>query len=204
MEVSSNPAAYPPSRAKFATAATQIEAAAKIAICCIFLSWFFLDTLVVNLGSFQHGVRFLDASALIADPSRLFFGVNGWAHRVGFGLLCVICLGAPVLPHWRRQKALWLAYLAPLTLMAVCGALLMWRSSGEFIAVPNDAGRISGNLLQFANGLVHHGSALIARHVSIGVGGYLAIAAGVLLALRGIRRFRGDGIFEAPRVAPPA
>jgi hypothetical protein len=171
----------------------QIGTAGKVAIACIFLSWFLLDTLVVTLGALQHGVRFFDMSAVIADPSRMFFGFHGWAHRVGFAVVCVACLAAPVLPHWRREKILWLSYLAPITLMAICGALLSWRTSGEFIAAPNDVGRIGGNLVQFANDLVHHGSTLITRHVSIGVGGYLAFAASLVLALHGIHRLRGGG-----------
>jgi hypothetical protein len=194
MDMSSNPAASPPSNVKLVSAAMQIGTAGKIAIACIFLGWFVLDTLVVTLGALQHGIRFFDMSAVIADPSRMFFGFHGWAHRVGFGMLCVACLAAPLLPHWRREKILWLSYLAPLTLMAICGALLFWRTSGEFMAAPNDVSRIGGNLVQFANDLVHHGGALVTRHVSIAVGGYLAFAASFVLALHGIHRLRGGRI----------
>src|ERR1700754_545668 len=98
------------------------DAASKIAILCIFASWFFLDTLVATLGSLQHGVRFFDMSAVIADPSRMFFGFSGWQHRAGFGLLCLACLAAPILPHLRSARALWLTYLAPLVLMGICAA----------------------------------------------------------------------------------
>lgn len=171
---------------------SRIEAASKIAIGCIFLSWFFLDTLVVTLGSLQHGVRFFDMSAVIADPSRIFFGFSGWAHRAGFGLLCVACLGAPILPHLRRGKALWLAYSAPLALMAICAALLFWRTAGQFVAAPIDKSRIAGSVAQFANDLVHHSSTQIMRHVSIGIGGYLAVVACLVLALRGVRQFRSE------------
>jgi hypothetical protein len=191
MDVSNNLAEPPSWSAKVAAAAAQIEAPGKIAIAAIFLCWFLLDTLVVTLGSLQHGVRFYDMSALIADPSRMFFGFQGWAHRAAFGLLCIVCLAAPILPHFRQGRMLWLVYLAPLALMGVCGALLVWRTSGQFIAAPSDASGIGGNLVQFANGLVHHGSTLISRHISIGVAGYLAFVASLVLALRGIRQYRG-------------
>jgi hypothetical protein len=88
------------------------------------------------------------------------------------------------------MRALWLGYLAPLALMLICGALLFSRTSGEFIAAPSNVSRIGGNLIQFANDLVHHGGDLVARHVSIGVGGYLALAASLVLALQGVRGFR--------------
>jgi hypothetical protein len=179
-----------PLTARLASAATQVELPAKIAIVCIFLSWFFLDTLVVTLGSLQHGIRFFDVPDLIADPSRMFFGFSGWAHRAGFGLLCLASLCAPVLPYLRREKIWWLAYLVPVALMAVCGILLLWRTSGQFIAAPNDAGQIASTVSRFANDLVHHGSAIITRHVSIGVGGYLGLVASFVLALRGVRHYR--------------
>jgi hypothetical protein len=191
MDVTRNVEAAPWST-RLVSAATQIELAAKIAMACVFLSWFFLDTLVANLGSLQHGIRFFDVSAVIADPSRIFFGFSGWAQRIGFGLLCLACLLAPVLPHLRRERSWWLAYLAPAVLMAVCGVLLLWRTSGQFIAAPNDAGHIAGTVTQFANELMHHGSALITRHVSIGVGGYLGFVSSFVLALRGVRHYRRE------------
>jgi hypothetical protein len=184
--------ASPPTlTARLLKAAAQIELASKIAIVCVFFGWFLVDTLVVTLGSLQHGVRFFDISAVIADPSRMFFGLQGSAHRVFFIPLCLVCITAPLLPHFsRNSRVLWLTYIAPLTLMLICGALLFVRTSGEFIAAPSNAGRVAGNLVQFANDLVHHGSDLVARHVSIGIGGYLALAASIVLALRGVRRFR--------------
>jgi hypothetical protein len=188
MEASSNLAA--PFGTRLATAASQIEAAAKIAIVCILFSWFFLDTLVVTLGSLQHGVRFFDMSAIIADPSRMFFGFNGWAHRAVFGALCLACVAAPILPHLRPGRAPWLAYLAPLALMAICGALLFWRTSGQFVAAPSDADQLAGTVVQFANDLVHHSSARMTRHVSIGIGGYLGLVSSLVLVLRGVRQFR--------------
>jgi hypothetical protein len=120
----------------------------------------------------------------------MFFGLQGSLHRMFFIPLCVICLCAPLLPHVRRTKALWLSYAAPLALMVTCGVLLFSRTSRDFIAAPSNAGRVGGNLIQFANDLVHRGGDLVARHVSIGVGGYLALAASIVLALQGVRRLR--------------
>jgi hypothetical protein len=181
-----------PSDSSLASAATQIEIAARVAMVCIFVSWFFLDTLVGTLGSLRHGIRFFDVSAVIADPSRMFFGFSGWAHRAGFGLLCLVCLFAPLLPHLRRERLWWLAYLAPVALMAICGVLLLWRTSGQFIAAPNDAGHIAGTVSQFADDLVNHGRTLMTRHVSIGVGGYLGFVSSLVLALRGVRHIRQE------------
>jgi hypothetical protein len=176
--------------ANLSRAAAQLETASKFALLCIFFGWFFADTLVVTLGSLQHGVRFFDMSAVITDPTRLFFGIQGQFHRIMFGAVCVLCLFTPLLPHMRGGRAKWLAYLAPLILMVICGALLYSRTSSEFFAAAGDAGSPGSNLIRFANNLVRHGSGLVARHVSVGVGGYLALIASLVLALRGARHFR--------------
>jgi hypothetical protein len=176
--------------ARLLKAAGQIELASKVAIVCVFFGWFLVDTLVVSLGSLQHGVRFYDMSAVIADPSRMFFGPQGSLHRTIFIPLCIVCVLAPLLPHFRSVRVLWLGYIAPLALMVICAVLLFARTSGEFIAAPSNAGRVGGNVIQFANDLVHHGGDLVAKHVSIGIGGYVALVASIVLALRGVRRFR--------------
>src|ERR1700689_1498992 len=144
--------ASPPTlTARLLKAAAQIELASKIALVCVFFGWFLVDTLVVTLGSLQHGVRFFDMSAVIADPSRMIFGTPRPVPRTFFIPLCIVCLFAPLLPHFRRIAALRLCYAAPLVLMVICGVLLFWRTSGAFIVAASNAGRVGGNLVQFAN-----------------------------------------------------
>jgi hypothetical protein len=168
----------------------KIDGASLSAMVAVLIGWFFTDTLVVSLGSLHHGVRFFDISAAIADPSRIFLGVDASLPRILFGLICVACLLAPLLPHWRWTRAAWAAYQAPLLLMILCGALLYSKTSGEFLSAPADAGSLSGGLFRFANDLVHRGSGLVAKHITIGVGAYLAIAGSLVLAAQGIRQMR--------------
>jgi hypothetical protein len=184
---------HPPlGRAMRAIAA--LEGSSKLAIVCVLFGWFFMNTLVVTLGSLQHGVRFFDMSAVIADPSRLFFDVDTPFHRICFCLICLLCLLAPLAPHLANKRPAWIGYLAPLALILVCGALLYSRSSGDFITAPADTKSVSGNFIRFANDLVHHGSDLVARHISVGAGGYLALIGSLVLAVQGVR-----GLRHAPR-----
>jgi hypothetical protein len=154
------------------------------------LGWFFMNTLVASLGSLQHGVRFFDMSAIIGDPTRLFFGVDAPFHRTFFGLLCLACLLAPLAPHLQKKKSLWLCYALPLALMLVCGVLLYVRTSGDFFADPGEPNSMTGSLMHFANDLVRRGSDMVSRHISVGLGAYIALLGSSVLASQGIRRFR--------------
>jgi hypothetical protein len=168
----------------------RLELSTQLAMVCVLFGWFFMNTLVVNLGSLEHGVRFFDMSAVIADPTRLFFGVDASAQRLLFGLACVLCLLAPVTSQLSKSRLAWLAWLAPLGLIVLCGLLLYTRTSGEFFAAPGDAGSMSGHLINFANQLARRSSDLVSRHIAIGAGGYLAGIGAVVLAVQGVRRFR--------------
>jgi hypothetical protein len=179
-----------------------LDASSKLALVIVAMGWFFMNTLVASLGSFQHGVGFFDISAIIGDPTRLFFGVNAPFHRIFFGLICLACLLAPLAPHLevapsplepiplKNRKWLWLCYTVPLALMVVCGVLLYVRTSGDFFADPGDPNSMTGSLVHFANGLVRRGSDMVSRHISVGAGAYLALLGSSVLASQGVRRFR--------------
>ena len=175
----------------------ELDASSKLALIIVAMGWFFMNTLVASLGSFLHGVRFFDMSAIIGDPTRLFFGVNAPFHRIFFGLICLACLVAPLAPHLvaaptplEKRKSLWLCYAVPLVLMVVCGVLLYIRTSGDFFADPGDPNSMSGSLMHFANGLMRRGSDMVSRHISVGAGAYLALLGSSVLASQGVRRFR--------------
>jgi hypothetical protein len=187
-----------PLLSRYVRAFSELDASSKLALVIVAMGWFFMNTLVASLGSFQHGVRFFDMSAIIADPTRLFFGVNAPFHRIVFGLICVASLVAPLAPHLEvaptpleRRKSLWLCYAVPLALLVVCGVLLYVRTSGDFFADPGDPNSMTGSLMHFANGLVRRGSDMVSRHISVGAGAYLALLGSSVLASQGVRRFRG-------------
>jgi hypothetical protein len=168
----------------------KLDSTSIVALCCIFSSWFFIDTFVVTLGSLQHGVRFYDVPAVIADPTRMFLGTATTFRTFLFGGLCIICLLLPITVYRRGERWAWFTLSAPLILMLVCGLLLYSRTSGEFFATPTNAAGVSGNLIHFANGLLHRGSGAVARHVNIGLGGYAAFVASLVLAISGVRGFK--------------
>jgi hypothetical protein len=179
-----------PLPARAARALGELEASTKLAVICLIFGWFFMNTLVVSLGSLEHGVRFFDMGAVIANPMRLFFGVDASLQRWSFGLICLVCVASPLAPALWPSRSAWLAYLAPLALMLVCGVILYWRTSGEYFVTPSHADAATSGVLRFANDLVRRGSGLVSRHIAVGAGGYLALIGCGVLAVQGIRRFR--------------
>jgi len=175
--------------ARFISAAAELDGITKFAIICVFFAWFFIDTLVVSVGSIKHGVRFFDAGAVIADPTRMFFSIDTTFGVLLFGLLCCLCLIAPLAPHLWRNRVAWVGYLVPLALIVVCGLLLYSKTSGEILAAPSDAGGLRSSVMSLANKILQRGSDLVSRHVAVGAGGYVALLASLVLGLQGIRRF---------------
>jgi hypothetical protein len=173
---------------RVSAAAAEMELSVKFAIICIFFAWFFLDTLVVSVGSIKHGVRFFDAGAVIADPTRMFFSIDLTFGVILFAVICMACLLAPLAPHLWRKRAAWIGYLAPLALIVVCGLLLYSKTSGEILATPSDAGGIRSSVMSLANKILQRGSDLVSRHVAVGAGGYVAMLGSLVLAYCGIQR----------------
>jgi hypothetical protein len=171
----------------------RLEPLTWLALICIVAGWFFLNTLVVTAGPWHRAVHFYELAAIIANPMRLFLGINRaqLPAIIAFSLLCLAVLCTPLAPYLARVREAWLAYVTPLALMLICGAWLYARTSGDFFNTAADTGTLTSDVVRFANDLFHRASQPVARRVSIGAGSYVAIIGCLLLAWHGIRRYRG-------------
>jgi hypothetical protein len=177
-----------------AAAAPKVDAAAWLSVVCILMGWLFFDTLAVNIGPVRHGIRFYDMAAVIVEPAQMFTGIRQTYAllAIPFGVPCFAALStAVVAPFLWNVRAAWLAYLTPLALILLCGAMLYVRTSGEYLSTSNDTQTIANDLVHLANDLIHRGSEVLAKHVSISGGAYLALIGSAFLGWRGISRFRG-------------
>jgi len=144
----------------------------------------------VSLGSLRHGVRFFDI--LRPSPTRrvFFFGVEGSMQRILFGMVCVACLLSPLLPQWRPSRGAWLASLAPLALMVICGALLYSKTSAEFFSTPADANSLAAVSPAWPMTWCIEAAAWSPSTCRSARGGYLGFAGSLLAAVQGLRQFR--------------
>lgn len=183
-------------------AAGQLDSLSQIAVACLVLGWFFTDTLVASWGSLQHGVRFFQMSAVLHDPSMMFFRIPPSATVLLFAMLCLACIAAPLLPRLTGRPRLALANFAPLLLLLTCAWLLYQRTAADFLPAPHTPDGVTAKVVGFANRLLNKGSTLVSHHISVGLGGYLAVLACVTLAVQGVRQLRG-GARGAPSGAAP-
>lgn len=167
---------------------TKIDGATGIAVAGLFLGWFALNTLVASFGPIQHVAHFYDLPVILRDPKRLLTGVEdvGILSKLVFASVCVAVGLAPMLARPRNVRASQLLSAAPFLLILVCGIVLYVRSSTAHIEAPETMGRIGGLIARWANGAMTWSGDVVARHITIGPGGYLSFVASAYLAVRGV------------------
>lgn len=162
------------------------------AAACILIGWFGMSTLVTELAGLHLRFHFYDLWSVVANPTRLLTGLGEGDSVRGFlfGVLCLAVGLAVLAPYRLPQRGAWLLYLAPLALMLVCGALLYERTATELFADSGRYGAIESQLVTFANKVADSMSRSLAQHVTLGLGAYVSFAASLVLAARGVARFR--------------
>jgi hypothetical protein len=181
--------ALPPTRLPILRAARRLDPLTWLAIICLLLGWFYVKCLIVWVSGIEHGVRFYDLPAIILKPSQLFFGVrHGYLLlALPFGALCLACIYVLVLPYQGWPREAWLLHLAPLLVLVGCYAVLWHRTGHELIQT--DPNTVAGDITRFANHIWSRGTGLVARHVSVAGGAYVALAGSVFLAARGLIQY---------------
>jgi len=197
------PAAPPATPNRWLEAASRLNGITWLALICLVAGWFYLDTLVVTAGPWRRAVHFYELAAIIANPMQLFLGINHayLPEVISLTLVCLAVVCTPLAPYLSRAREAWLAYLAPLALMLICGGWLYARTSGDFFTTAADTGTLTSDVVRFANDLFHRGTQPIARRVSLGAGSYVAIIGCLFLAYYGIRCYRERGTASG-RIAP--
>lgn len=167
---------------------TKIDGITWVAVACLALGWFWLNTLVATFGPIQHTVHFYDLPLVMRDPRWLLTGVTDAYPliRMMFGLVCLVVITVPLLPRLGFPHVPYLLSSAPLLLMLLCGIVLYVKSSTAQIEATGALGPIGGYVAKWVNGTTRWTGDVVARHIAIGAGGYLSFAASGVLAVRGV------------------
>jgi len=163
-----------------------------LAVACLVCSWFFMNSLITDLGVMQLTFRFYNVLTLMHAPGRIAIGPYGDRATLDawlFGTVCVLAALAALAPVISRRKIAWLGCVAPFALMALCGAILYHTLSQDLIADNGTLGETGSRFIQFANQLANRVGGVVTRQIHVGAGGYLALAASAVLAVKGLRGY---------------
>jgi len=162
-----------------------------VAIAALLLGWFYFSyfSMAVGVGG-RLGVTFYGALKFL-NIRGIQDLVSGGSAGI-YGLLCLLCCGAVLLPWlWRDRRANY-AMLAPLVFMLLASFLIHHKFSGQMSDLQSSASqfgpagdpRMRQFAAQFANSMVVQ----LRNSISLGFGAYLSLAACLYLAWRGTRR----------------
>ena len=182
----------------------QVDRQTWIALVCLAVGWFFLATLVTTVGPVEQKYHFFDMLTVMLNPAWLLYGM-GSSHpleSVAFGLLDLVVLILPIVPFVVRKRSAWLLSMAPLALMLLSGYALYKRTSGPYFAATERGGRWAHALVNFSNAVAEGVGDAAARHISVGLGSYLALLAALFLAVKGLRTFRAAAPALTPLLPP--
>jgi len=163
-----------------------------ICVACLLLGWFGLAAVVTDLGDFSVRLEFYQLWSVLEHPARLFTGLQSGdgAQSFAFGVICVAAVLAVFLPYRLPHPAAWLGQLAPLALMLTCGVVLYRESRAELLADAGQYGAAGSQILHWANSLADRLSGMATRRTTAGLGAYLSGLASLVLAARGLSRYR--------------
>jgi hypothetical protein len=179
----------------------QVDRQTWIAVLALIVGWFFSATLVTSLGSIKQKYHFFDMLTVMLNPPWLIYGM-GSSHvgdSILFGVLCTLVLVGPIVPFAVKKRSAWLLCVAPLILMLAVGFELYAKTSGPYFEATQRAGSFAHALVRWGNAIAQGTGNLVARHISVGFGAYLSLAASLYLAAKGLRTFRAG----APRSSRP-
>jgi len=178
-----------PSRVR---APAQVDAVAVAATVFVLIGWFAMSSFVTEFGGLRQSFHFYQVWALVQNPAHLLTGLVD-ADRLRVVIFALVCIAAPMsvlVPYRFPQKAAWLAYVAPLVLMAVCGTLLYTKASADYVPDDGRYGALGSQLIHWANSAANSMGRAVARHISVGLGAYVSFIASAFLAVRGVLKFR--------------
>ncbi|SDE39941.1 hypothetical protein [Paraburkholderia lycopersici] len=158
------------------------------AIALLALGWFAFDTISIRITSVSSiGLTFYDMLRALHSMNDIA-GLEGATRgSAGFyGLLAWASLALCVAPFFVDARRLWLGLASPLAFGLAVAAGLYWKISTAMSALAGGNDEVS----QLASGYARELAAEMFKALSFGFGFYLALAASVFLAVRGVMRYR--------------
>jgi hypothetical protein len=151
------------------------------------VGWFFLNTISIQVAAGMNaGLSFYDVLRALNSLNNLYALGNIQQASAGFyGLLCYAALALCVAPFFVASRRLWLGLASPLALFVAVFAGLYWKISSAVGALAGSGDEAS----QMAGSMAREMAGEMLKALSPGLGFYIALAASVFLAFRGVTRY---------------
>jgi hypothetical protein len=163
-----------------------------VALVAIFFGWWVFAAINVDFIT-RDGFTFYQIMGALNDPERAFEALGtGQTPGAGlYGIVAFLAWLAPLLPHFIGMRQLWLAYFAPIVWMVLTYIIARMKISAALSEGTEAAEEFGGaEAEQYAREIQEGFQDAISEAVSMGLGIWIAIAAGLYLAYAGYTRYR--------------
>ncbi|WP_143331218.1 hypothetical protein [Burkholderia aenigmatica] len=156
------------------------------AIALLLIGWFSLNAIAIQVtASTASGLSFYDLLRALHSMNN-FYALEGVSQMSAgwYGFACYLTLALCIAPFLFRRKSLWLGLAAPLAWMVAVYAGIYWKISSAVSEIGGAAG-MTGLSADFAREM----AAEVSKAISFGAGFYVAGAAALYLAFKGVKQY---------------
>ncbi|MGB5353983.1 MAG: hypothetical protein WBN32_10270 [Woeseia sp.] len=160
-----------------------------VAMALLFVGWFFLAVVSVDLLGDRMSATYYDLMRVLNNPQHGLATIARQSRAgAGFyGFVTIAVLLAPLLPYLLKTRRSWLAHCAPATWMLLAVLIGGWKVNSSISEAQRQFGAFGGNEL---GGMARQFMKEALGAMSMGLGFYLSIAAAGYLAFVGLKRYR--------------
>lgn len=159
------------------------------AVLVLLVSWVWLPAITVTvMAAIKQSATMFDVLRMANSGASLeSFGQMGGGSSGLYGVLCVLALLAPLLPAFFKHKHAPYGYFAPLAFLALMGVTMYFKINA-MVSDAHEAMRAFGGsrMDQMADEMAQK----IMSAISVDFGTYVALAAALYLAWRGLQAVR--------------
>jgi len=179
-----------------------------VALVAVLLGWFFFSAVSIDFLGQRASATFYDFLGVLNNPENGLAALEGRRASAGlYGLIAIVALFAPLLPHFVKSQRLWLAYCAPGAWMVLASVIGWWKIRSAMSGATSGAAEFgggfgggNGELQELASGMAREFMNELWNAISIGFGAYLSLAAALYLVSVGVRRYRAPAVDAAVTV----
>jgi hypothetical protein len=165
-----------------------------VAMAALVAGWFFLNTIAIQISSsYRVGLSFWKILGVLNSPATLmtsFSDAGGGGGGGIYAFLCIVALIAPLAPQVWKDKRAHLGGLLPLAFMLLV-ALMVYLGISDSLKQAQGAASMFGGGQggRMAENIGNEMLREAMRAISVGIGGYLSLAASLYLAGRSAIQF---------------